>query len=80
MQKIRIWEKNPDFVFQARAFKIRFLDFSLNFKDISFSTFFYCTNFRKKCQLISAVCLLFFKNLFDSILKQHFMNKSLQEG
>ena len=65
--------KNPEFFFEDRALKIVFLDFSLNSKAISFKTLFCWTNISKKCQLISAVCLLFFKKFVDPILNQQFL-------
>ena len=65
--------KNLEIFFEDRALKIVFLEFSLNSKAISFKTLFCWTNISKKCQLISAVCLLFFKKFVDPILNQQFL-------
>ena len=53
-------------LFQARVLKKRFLDFLLNFKAILLKPFYCCTKIGMKCQLISAVCLLFSKKMMDS--------------
>ena len=71
----RSGKKSGIFFFEDRALKIVFLDFSLNSKAISFKTLFCWTNISKKCQLISAVCLLFFKKFVDPILNQQFLKK-----
>ena len=60
-QKFPILKKIGNFFFQARALKIWFLKSSLNLKAILLITIFCGTNIGKKSQLISAVCLLFFK-------------------
>ena len=60
-------------LFQPRDLKIKFLYFLLNFKKISLKKVFCCTKIRKKCQLISAVCLLFSK-----IWCFHFLSATLK--
>ena len=74
--EFKVRGKNPEFFFQDRALKIVFLDFSLNFEAISYKTLFCCTNIKKKCQLISAVCLLFFKPVIISEINQLFLEYS----
>ena len=58
--------------FQPRDLKIKFLHFLLNFKAISLKKFFVAPKLGKKCQLISAVCLLFSKKFGEFILKQQY--------
>ena len=63
-KKSKILEKNFKnffFLISSYSYKNWFLDFCQNFKTILLTTLFYCTKFGKKCQLISAVCLLFSK-------------------
>ena len=60
-----------NFFFQVRALKIRCLAFSLNCKEISFNNIFRHTKIGKKCQLTSAVCLLFTEKIGDSIFSQY---------
>ena len=66
-------EKNPDFYFQGIALKKLFLDCSQNFKTNLLKTLFCSSNIEKKCQLISAVCLLFSKKIVGSELTALFL-------